>query len=114
MVDNQGTKHTSSATITLRWYYDNGLQTFKETFYIVDRLPLPEGGEWDAMLRKGVERSPEHSPPPAYPYVKAPPQIKDPQPGTMSAREKQLRYVKDKEAEAQRIRQVMEAKSGSK
>ena len=119
-VDNRGTRHTSSSTITLRWYYDSGLQSFKETFYVVDRLPLPEGGgggdgggggEWDAMLRKGVERSPEHSPPQAYPYVKTPPQTnKDPQPGTLSAKEKQLRYLKEKAAEAERIRKALETK----
>jgi hypothetical protein len=112
MVDNRGKKHTSNATITLRWYYDSGLQTFQETFYIVDGLPRPEGGEWDAMLRKGVERSPEHSIPQAYPYVKSPPREKDPQPGTPLDR--QVRYKNEKEAEAQRVRKNIDKKPGPK
>ena len=42
---------TSSATITLRWRYDAALQSFQETFFIVDGL-----GEHDAVLRSGIER----------------------------------------------------------
>ena len=41
---------TSSATITLRWRYDAGLQSFQETFYVVEGC-----GQYDAILRKDIE-----------------------------------------------------------
>ncbi|EXJ82743.1 hypothetical protein A1O3_06558 [Capronia epimyces CBS 606.96] len=72
LIDQSGTAYTSTSTISLRWYYDDGLQTFQETFYIVDKLPRSgaEGGDWDAILRAGVE--PSSAVGRAYPYCTIP------------------------------------------
>lgn len=40
----------SSATITLRWRYDAGLQSFQETFYVVEGC-----GQYDAILRRDIQ-----------------------------------------------------------
>lgn len=106
VIDHDGRKHTSSATIALRWYYEGGLQTFKETFYIVDKIPRAHGGELDAMLRKEVERSPEHYPTPAHPYYCQNLPAKD----DPKQAEKQRAYIEEINAEKQRIRDNIDKK----
>lgn len=112
MIDRDGRKHTSKATIALRWYYEGGLQTFTETFYIVDKIPRAEGGELDAMLRKDVERSPEHYPTQAHPYVYSPPRPTDRKDPKQT--EAQRIYLEEKNAEAKRVRENIEKKPGPK
>ncbi|KAK5048481.1 hypothetical protein LTR84_005571 [Exophiala bonariae] len=112
MIDHDGRKHTSSATIALRWFYEGGLQTFTETFYIVDKIPRLEGGELDAMLRKDVERTSEHYPIQAHPYVRSPHRPSDQKAPDQS--EAQLRYIKEKQAEAKRVQDNREKKPGPK
>ena len=53
IVDSSGQCHSSSSTISLRWRYADGSQSFQETFYIVDSC-----GTYDAILRGGSETSP--------------------------------------------------------
>ncbi|KIX03275.1 uncharacterized protein Z518_06827 [Rhinocladiella mackenziei CBS 650.93] len=49
-------------------------------FYIVDKLPRSksDGGEWDAILRTGVEPSPEERAPQVHPYYRPAPRMQDP------------------------------------
>ncbi len=70
VTDHTGKAYTSSSIITLRWYYDDGNQTFPETFYIIDPTtnPLP----WDAVLRKTAESALEALVPQAHPVYSAP------------------------------------------
>ncbi|EXJ87958.1 hypothetical protein A1O1_04885 [Capronia coronata CBS 617.96] len=76
LTDHSGTTYTSTSTISLRWYYDDGLQTFQESFYIVDRLSRAtgegggSGGDWDAILRADIE--PGSAVGQAYPYCTIP------------------------------------------
>jgi hypothetical protein len=44
--------YSTSSAITLRWRYNAGMQSYQETFYIVDGID----GEYDAILRKDIER----------------------------------------------------------
>ena len=53
VIDSSGQCHSSSSTISLRWRYADGSQSFQETFYIVDSC-----GSYDAILRGGSETSP--------------------------------------------------------
>ena len=46
----QGHCFASNATITLRWRYDAGLQSYQEAFYVVDSC-----GDYDAILRRDIE-----------------------------------------------------------
>jgi hypothetical protein len=114
LVDSTGQTHTSRSAVTLRWYYDNGLQTFQETFYIVDKLPQPDGSEWDAMLRAGVQPSPEQSPPQAHPY-----QTRSMKPDVAQDRkkreaERQQRYEAEREAEKRRVYDLVKKQAASK
>ncbi|KIW53244.1 hypothetical protein PV05_08833 [Exophiala xenobiotica] len=111
LADHTGQTHSSSATISLRWYYDDGLQTFKETFYIVDKLPRPgpNAGEWDAILRTGVEPSPADGPANAFPYMTVPPRRDS---GAEQERRKQAeirqkQYEAEKAAQAAKIRKKL-------
>ncbi|KAK7892478.1 hypothetical protein LTR67_007575 [Exophiala xenobiotica] len=118
LVDHTGQRHSSSATISLRWYYDDGLQTFKETFYIVDKLPRsgPNGGEWDAILRTGVEPSPADGPANAFPYMTVPPR-RDPraeQEKRKQAEIRQKQYEAQKEAQAVKIRERLLAQASKR
>ena len=71
--DQHGKVYQSNGTITLRWYYENGMQTFEETFHIVDRLDRPnDGGEWDVVLRRDIPPGPERRMPQANPICYAP------------------------------------------
>lgn len=110
LTDHNGQTHTSTSTISLRWYYDNGLQTFQETFYVVDRLHQPNSDkrEWDAVLRAGVEPCPEQSAANAFPYMNVP-QGHDPG----REREQRERLEKSqKQFEAQREAQAKEIRAG--
>ena len=53
VTDHSGTSFTSTSTINLRWYYNDGAQTFSETFHIID--PTPGALPWDAVLRGTAE-----------------------------------------------------------
>ena len=53
--DSQGHVFASSSIITLRWRYDHGLQSFQETFYVVD------GAGFEAILRRDIETKPEEA-----------------------------------------------------
>lgn len=53
LTDSAGHTHRSHGSITARWHVDGTAQSFREEFYVVDRIG--EGG-WDAMLRKDVVR----------------------------------------------------------
>lgn len=46
---------SSSATITLRWRYEHGLQSFQETFWIIDSATV---GGFDAILRGNIDVTP--------------------------------------------------------
>jgi hypothetical protein len=50
LATSAGESLTSKATITLRWRHDSGLQSFQETFWIVD-----DCAGYDAILRKDIE-----------------------------------------------------------
>ncbi|KAK5464696.1 hypothetical protein LTS15_001258 [Exophiala xenobiotica] len=118
LVDHTGQRHSSSATISLRWYYDDGLQTFKETFYVMDKLPRsgPNGGEWDAILRTGVEPSPADGPANAFPYMTVPPR-RDPraeQEKRKQAEIRQKQYEAQKEAQAVKIRERLLAQASKR
>ena len=109
LTDHTGKRHTSTSTISLRWYYDNGLQTFEETFYVVDKLPRPDsdGTEWDAMLRAGVDLTPEQSAPQALPYYAMPVDPKK----EKELKEREARGLKkfeaEKEAQQKAIRDMV-------
>lgn len=121
-----GRTHTSASTISLRWYYDNGLQTFQETFNIVDKLlRADEGngarnggrdGEWDAMLRVGVEPSPDGCPPSAYPYMSVPPDRNAQKEKERRKREEELQkqYEEEKEAQVARIKEKLLKKAAKR
>lgn len=47
---------SSSATITLRWRYEHGLQSFQETFWVIDAASV--GGSYDAILRGDIDVGP--------------------------------------------------------
>ncbi|KAK5035542.1 hypothetical protein LTS07_002981 [Exophiala sideris] len=108
LTDYNGNTYTTASTICLRWYYENGLQTFQETFYIVDKLPRADGnGEMDAILRAGVESDPAQGPAQAFPYFTAP---RDPRrdEDQRKKEEKRLKqYQAEKEAQAARIREKL-------
>lgn len=70
--DQHGKVYHSNGTITLRWYYENGMQSFEETFHVVERLGRPDGGEWDALLRKDIAPGPERRMAQANPICYAP------------------------------------------
>ena len=50
LVTSYGQHFTSSTTITLRWRYDAGMQSFQEKFWVVDGVH-----DCDAILRKDIE-----------------------------------------------------------
>ncbi|KAK6379436.1 hypothetical protein LTS17_006354 [Exophiala oligosperma] len=132
LVDHSGRTHTSASTISLRWYYDNGLQTFQETFNIVDKLPCAAGvehgggtrnggsrgggGEWDAMLRVGVEPCPDGAPPSAYPYMSAPSDRNAQREQERRKREEELRkqYEEEKEAQVAKIKEKLLKKAAKR
>ena len=114
MVDHKGRSHNSNSTITLRWYYDSGMQTFQETFYIVDKLTRPEGGEWDAMLRHGIEPSPEHSAPQAHPYFTSTTSRKTTKADDDRERERLKKYEAEKAEQARKIRETLAKKQATK
>ncbi|KAL2436516.1 hypothetical protein ABEF95_011519 [Exophiala dermatitidis] len=123
--DRIGTTYTSASTISLRWYYDDGLKTFRETFYIVDKLPRAAasvearagaaaleagyggGGDWDAILRTGVEPNPTIGQ--AYPYCTIP-AGRDPQ-REAQARERlergQKQFQAQKEEQQKKVRESL-------
>lgn len=129
LMDQHGKTYTSASTITLRWYFENGLQTFQETFYVVDKLPRADvgglsaavgvgaggGADWDAILRAGLEPGGlgQVGPGNAFPYMYAPP-------GRDSRRDEEQKkkdeksmkqYQAEKEAQAARIRERLAAKN---
>ena len=104
VTDHAGTTYTSKSTITLRWYYEDGTQTFPETFFIIDSATKEVS--WDAILCKMAE-SPSASLVPQANPVFGPP------PGEDSKRDderrdrattNQAKYEQEKREQAERIR----------
>ena len=58
LTDSHGHAFASSTTITLRSRYNAGLQSFQETFYVVDGC-----AGYDALLRHDIETKPEDAHP---------------------------------------------------
>ncbi|KIW18485.1 hypothetical protein PV08_02773 [Exophiala spinifera] len=126
LLDHTGRTYTSASTISLRWHYDNGLQTFQETFYIVDRLPRADsrhgardgsrGGEWDAMLRVGVEPCPDGGPPSAYPYMSVPPDRNAQREDERRKLEEELQkqYEEEKKAQVAKIKEKLLKKAAKR
>ncbi|OAP59413.1 hypothetical protein AYL99_06711 [Fonsecaea erecta] len=115
LTDHTGTSHTSTSTISLRWYYDDGTQTFPETFYIVDKILAneteshrAEGGDhhWDAILRSTVEPPSAALSPQVNPICAAPPGV-DPRrerERKERAETNQQKFEREKELQAKKIR----------
>ncbi|KAI1629345.1 hypothetical protein EDD37DRAFT_48195 [Exophiala viscosa] len=105
-IDHNGKTYTSASTICLRWYYESGMQTFQETFYVVDQSPRATGGgEWDALLRAGVEPDPGQVPAQAFPYGYAPRDPRRDEDQRKKDEKKLKQYEAEKEAQAARVRE---------
>ncbi|OQU95595.1 hypothetical protein CLAIMM_01779 [Cladophialophora immunda] len=121
LTDHTGTSHISTSNISLRWYYDDGTQTFPETFYIVDQIPATETdsnrGEvrdhhWDAILRSTVEPPSTALSPQVNPICAAPPGV-DPRrerERKERAETNQQKFEREKELQAKRIRDAFALK----
>ena len=98
VVGPSGRAYISTASVALRWNYDGGLQTYAETFIVVD-----DCAPYDAVLRRGVTApSRQGAPVDAHPYHFAP-QSK----GEKAAAEKRDKERREKyRAEVGRERQL--------
>jgi hypothetical protein len=110
IIDHAGTTYSSTSTISLRWYYDGGTQTFPETFYIADvaTKDLP----WDAILCNAAESPSSALAPQANTILRAPG-------GADSKREKERKereemnrkkYERERREQADRIREAFALK----
>lgn len=116
VTDHSGASYTSTSTISLRWYYDDGTQTFPETFYIVNqpepgRPTTQDQSSWDAILARTAE-SPSSALAPQANTILGDPRGRDQREKERKEREivNQKKYEKEKEAQAQRIRDAFSSK----
>ncbi|OAL36360.1 hypothetical protein AYO20_04256 [Fonsecaea nubica] len=121
LTDHTGTGHVSTSHISLRWYYDDGTQTFPETFYIVDKVTANDTDStrqedrdhhWDAMLRSTVEPPSAALGPQVNPICAAPPGV-DPRrerERKERAETNQQKFEREKELQAKKIRDAFASK----
>ncbi|OAL26477.1 hypothetical protein AYO22_04215 [Fonsecaea multimorphosa] len=125
LTDHTGTSHISTSTISLRWYYDDGTQTFPETFYIVDKIlatsnidtdsnrqGTTENNLWDAILRSTAEPPSAALSPQVNPICAAPPGV-DPRrerERKERAETNQQKFEREKELQAKKIRDAFALK----
>ena len=102
IIDHTGRTYTSSSTISLRWYYDDGNQTFPETFYIVDSTANQLS--YDAILRKTAESPLEAVVPQAHPVYPAPQGTDDDRKKARSDRAVTNQTVYERQVQEQRDR----------
>jgi hypothetical protein len=107
LTTSTGQCYASSSTITLRWRYDAALQSFTETFWIVDGC-----GGYDAILRKDIEGTDSPETPKAFPMQFGKPGKageKEKQGKTRSKQDKEAQYQKELESQKALVRQQLEA-----
>ena len=105
LTDHTGASYTSSSTINLRWYYNNGTQTFPEKFYIVDKVP----STIDASLRCTAESPSSALVPQVHPHFSS---GKDPEDRDRKERKErdEEKYQADRKAQADKIRNAFALK----
>jgi hypothetical protein len=104
ITDHTGITYTSTSTIELRWYYADSLQTFSETFHIVDNLPV------DAILRFDAEPPASALTPQVHAILPAP--KKDPRRESEHKErvsKNQKDYEQQTKEQAKKIREAFEA-----
>ncbi|KAJ9610842.1 hypothetical protein H2200_005619 [Cladophialophora chaetospira] len=104
VTDHSGTTYTSKSTIALRWYYEDGTQTFPETFHIVESAT--KDLLWDAILCKTAESPAAALVPQAHPHFGLPngKDGKREDERRVRAAMDQERYKKERQEQAERIR----------
>ncbi|ETI25347.1 hypothetical protein G647_02119 [Cladophialophora carrionii CBS 160.54] len=119
ITDHTGTTYSSTSTVSLRWYYDGGTQTFPETFYIADATTTTTtitttttDIPWDAILCNAAESPSSGLVPQANTILRAPG-------GADSQREKERKereevnrkkYERERREQADRIREAFASK----
>ncbi|EXJ67765.1 uncharacterized protein A1O5_09111 [Cladophialophora psammophila CBS 110553] len=125
--DHTGTSHISTSIISLRWYYDDGTQTFPETFYVVDKISANDTTDsnsnsnraeardhhhWDAILRGTAEPPSAAQSPQVNPICAAPPGIDSRRERERKERAEtnQQKFEREKELQAKKIRDAFALK----
>jgi hypothetical protein len=110
ITDHAGTTYSSTSTISLRWYYDGGTQTFPETFYVADTAT--KDPPWDAILCNTAESPSSALAPQANTILRAPGRADSQREKERKEREEMNRkkYERERREQADRIREAFASK----